>query len=44
MAKLPCFPIYKHGAEIVGAGVVFHYGDNYCADATCGHDVGRRFE
>jgi hypothetical protein len=31
MAKLPRSPIYKHGAEIVGAEVVFHYGDSYCA-------------
>jgi hypothetical protein len=30
MAKLPRSPIYKHGAEILGAEVVFHYGDRNC--------------
>jgi hypothetical protein len=30
MAKLPRSPIYKHGAEIVGAEVVLHYPDSYC--------------
>jgi hypothetical protein len=31
MAKLPRSPIYKHRAEIMGAEVVFHYGDSYYA-------------
>jgi hypothetical protein len=35
MAKLPRSPIYKHGAEIVGVGVVFHYGDSYRAQMPC---------
>jgi hypothetical protein len=31
MAKLPHSPIYKRGVEIVGAEVVLHYPDSYCA-------------
>jgi hypothetical protein len=30
-AKLPRFPIYTRGIDIVGTVGVLHYRDNYCA-------------